>query len=65
MVQIDIPMPRSCADCPLFNAYDFDIGYCGKTTSLIPMNTFDEKRLNDCPLKEVKDEETSKQCVRK
>ena len=56
MIQIDIDMPTNCADCPVFNAYDMEDGYCGQTLEFIPMKTFNDKRLDNCPLKEVKNE---------
>ena len=56
MIQIDIDMPTNCADCPVFNAYDMEDGYCRQTLEFIPMKTFNDKRLDNCPLKEVKND---------
>ena len=55
MVQIDIPMPRCCAVCPLMVSVGFD-AYCKLTCYGIEPEIFDRDRRKDCPMKEVKDE---------
>lgn len=57
MVQIDISMPKSCGECPLFQ------GGIAYGCILVPgvqkwqaeiMKEYAEKRSEHCPLKEVK-----------
>ena len=55
MIQIDIPMPRCCAVCPLMVSVGFD-AYCRLTCYGIEPEIFDRGRRKDCPMKEVKDE---------
>ena len=45
MIQIDMPMPMDCVECPMYDEY----GEC------IFLGTFAAKygRLPDCPLREV------------
>ena len=60
MVQIDIEMPKSCADCN----YTFD-SFDGSTACGLNAIRIDwDKRPNDCPLQEVKDceERVNGQC---
>lgn len=58
MVQIDMEMPKDCADCPIRN---FVYGNCPIVPG-IPEWQFQiseeckEKRSEHCPLKEVKDD---------
>ena len=59
MIQIDIEMPESCWSCPLQNGEE---GYCQLTYEESPWdirsakNTY--RRLDSCPLIEVKEEES-------
>lgn len=50
MIQIDIPMPNSCFDCPCL---DGEYGSCNITEKDAP---WPPSRPEDCPLKEAKDE---------
>lgn len=49
MIQIDIEMPPNCYDCPML----YDGMGCIITGQGVDWNDYDEKRLSDCPLKEV------------
>ena len=51
MIQIDIPMPRKCEDCPIYHRGEIDYfsGFCVFAEKLVPGNGIWE----DCPLKEV------------
>ena len=51
MIQIDMEMPKSCADCPLL----YDQMSCSATGVGIDWNNYDKERLSNCPLKEVKE----------
>ena len=54
MIQIDIPMPKRCADCPCFN-YDLLCCRALKQAAFSLVETdYDESRFNRCPLQEVK-----------
>ena len=55
MVQIDIPMPRCCAVCPLMVSVGFD-AYCKLTRYGIEPEIFDRDRRKDCPIREVQNE---------
>lgn len=48
MIEIDLPMPKSCAEC--FAEYDYI--NCQITGKHLEYATFDEKRMENCPLKE-------------
>lgn len=59
MIQIDMPMPKSCLGCPCSHGYS-DSPFCDVWCE--PLGRYiDEmqtgKRQDDCPLKEVKDDE--------
>ena len=56
MIQIDIEMPKSCADCPLCHCKGKDDPwnyYCSITMDDINIEEWDNIRYNTCPLKEV------------
>ena len=55
MIQIDMEIPKSCADCPLFGSEDDNYywRWCKITDSVIRKTTCGKRRLDDCPLKEV------------
>ena len=64
MIQIDIPMPKNCRECPLLETVDEYSYYCVLTKEMIG-NWFEEmipfretpysaERRSDCPLREVK-----------
>ena len=54
MIKIDIPMPKSCCDCP-FRCYDEteDLSYCYVIDQNVTQCWIDETRYSDCPLKEA------------
>ena len=56
MVQIDIDIPKSCAMCPLLVPTTPDVAYCKLTGNIADVESFDEMRLKDCPMREVNDE---------
>lgn len=49
MIQIDMEMPKSCAECPISRYQDTHDCPVIRTWS----SAYREKRLDDCPLKEV------------
>ena len=49
MVTIKMEMPKSCSECPLM----YDYLNCSVTSTPIDMDSYDEKRLADCPLQEI------------
>ena len=56
MIQIDIPMPENCYDCPCSTFDDImDEVECNIVNDawFIPEETAKKGRLNNCPLKEV------------
>lgn len=56
MIQIDIPMPKNCHDCPCVTFDDIlDEIKCYMTNDIcvIPEETAKKGRLNNCPLKDV------------
>lgn len=58
MIQIDIPMPKNCYDCPCGTFDDImDEVECNLVNDawFIPEETAKKERLNNCPLKEVPD----------
>lgn len=59
MIQINIDMPTSCWSCPIQNS---DGGYCQITHESSPWDIRSieatERRLDSCPLIEVKEEES-------
>lgn len=48
MIAIDMPMPKSCADCPL----NEDNCWCGVTMTELRAD-YDKTHLDDCPLIEL------------
>ena len=52
MIQIDMPMPKNCAECPCYGLIVFENG-CNITGHEFTHNMFDG-RAEDCPLKEQK-----------
>lgn len=58
VVKIEMKMPKSCGDCR-FAILDFaPIGYCCAIEGeeiFVDSFYFENKRLDNCPLKEVKD----------
>lgn len=52
MIQIDMEMPKNCDECPC----SYDYIYCMVGKKKIDLETSGEKRMDFCPLKEVKDE---------
>lgn len=50
MIQIDIPMPENCAQCPCYGLIMFE-NACNITMHKFTHNMFDG-RAKDCPLKE-------------
>lgn len=59
MIQIDIPMPESCAECPLKTVDEDMYGdyfyCCPVIKAVIRGNKRHKKRFRHCPLKEVKE----------
>lgn len=58
MIQIDMPMPKNCYDCPCGTFDDImDEVECNLVNDawFIPEETAKKGRLNNCPLKEVPD----------
>jgi len=53
MIQIDIPMPENCYQCPCL---DGEFGECNITAKSVP--SWPPSRPEDCPLKEVENEST-------
>ena len=51
MIQIDIPMPENCSECPCM----YDCIRCQAAERSLDYATFDEKRPEWCPLVEVND----------
>ena len=51
MIALDMPMPKSCAECPLGQ----DEWYCWKTGTELPED-YGEGRLPDCPLIDLADD---------
>ena len=60
MIQIDIPMPKNCTECPCSD-YDDIMDECGCNINAeiwrIPYDAAREKRDDRCPLKELPKEE--------
>lgn len=54
MIQIDMPMPSDCQECPLNDEY--------AECALLGVFTPKYGRLPDCPLREVEGEEGLKRC---
>ena len=54
MIQIDIPMPTCCFDCPLID-YEWDGNYCGgeEYKTFIEKVNIKQDKPSWCPLKEV------------
>lgn len=58
MVQIDIEMPKSCADCPMCHPKGKNEPWnfcCYGLMQDVNVDIFDSKRLDNCPLVEIKD----------
>lgn len=63
MVKIDIPMPKTCKDCPIH--YDIywcphDIYWCPlphENPGMWPFERSSKERMPTCPLIEVKDDD--------
>lgn len=65
MIQIDMPMPENCRECPLMASVDEYSYFCALTKEKIgnwfeecmPFKTapYSNERRPDCPLREVKD----------
>lgn len=54
MILIDIEMPKSCADCPLYDD-NWDYPACYVTDETKGYNfKYREKRMSGCPLRDVK-----------
>ena len=53
MVQIDMKMPKCCDDCPC----SYDYIYCMVGKDKIDIESSHEKRMDFCPLVEVKDDD--------
>jgi len=51
MIQIDMPMPKNCAECPCYGLNEFEHSWCNITGYEFHHNIFDSKA-KDCPLKE-------------
>lgn len=58
MIQINIPMPENCAECPCYGLDEFERNRCNITGHEFPHNIFDG-RAEDCPLKEPGTKEDS------
>ena len=59
MIQIDIPFPKSCANCKL-KQIDLDMSgefyyWCPLCNTAIRGKKYEERRFRKCPLKEVKE----------
>ena len=50
MIQLNIDMPETCADCPCNDDYY----RCGATGNEFDFPSFNDRRMDDCPLIEVK-----------
>jgi hypothetical protein len=50
MIQIDIPMPKTCKDCPIFDGEDC----CNLIKSAILPQNAEIERHRECPLEENK-----------
>jgi hypothetical protein len=64
MVKIDIPMPKTCKDCPIIvrivNIMPYDIYWCPLPHENPGMWSFErssKERMPTCPLIEVKDDD--------
>lgn len=55
MIQIDIPMPESCVDCPMcvIASYSREKYYCIATLDYIDIGEWVDKRKPNCPIVEV------------
>lgn len=56
MVKIDIPMPKTCKDCPIH----YDIYWCPiphENPGMWPFERSSKERMPTCPLIEVKDDD--------
>ena len=54
MIFIDMEMPKACMKCPLYDdRWDYPTCYFTGASKGYKFNPF-EKRMSDCPLKEVK-----------
>ena len=57
MIFIDMEMPKTCDDCPMFD-YSGDYPTCGVTQSSRGYNfEFKKKRMSECPLHEIGEEQ--------
>lgn len=61
MVKIDIPMPKTCKDCPIvISATHYDIYWCPlphENPRMWPFERSSKERMPTCPLIEVKDDD--------
>lgn len=64
MIQIDIPIPENCAECPCYGLNEFEHSRCNVTGHEFPHNIFDG-RAEDCPLKEQDSVEHALEVLRK
>ena len=61
MIQIDIPMPKSCTECPFTYLDTGDDAYFGSTETRCVLDNscvvdcLSTERMDDCPLREVEE----------
>ena len=60
MIQIDIPLPKSCSECPLTtteeDCYGWYYYWCPLIRTAIRGKKYAERRFRKCPLKEIKND---------
>ena len=59
MVKIDIPMPKSCSDCPLKTVEEDYVGdyfyWCTPIKEALYGKKYSKQRFRNCPLKEIEE----------
>ena len=61
MIQIDIPLPKSCSECPLHTVEEDITGdyfyYCPIIKTALYGKKYYEQRFRHCPLKKVENKQ--------
>lgn len=58
MIQIDMPMPRTCSDCPFLQGESLEL-YCPIALNSTSYDYAKKERMRNCPLQEIKSEVVS------
>ena len=58
MIQIDMPMPRTCSDCPFLQGESLVL-YCPVAFNSTFYDYAQKERMQNCPLQEIKEEGAS------